>query len=377
MNKINSPENLWFEYITKINDRALRKRQSSGFTNWAICGLLIILLYRISESIPHIFTNISLFEHFLIILCSTFNIIYSISFIFIPLLLKASLTSEIRLASQLSRISKQFISIPLFIISFGLIFLNFYVAFKYLFVIRWPFFVLGIFYLINILTSVFDRIRLLWVNRGVYSDLPALKSDPVFHNRKLKKFFANILLSIFIILLIIAIIPVFIIIKEPSIARNLTIFKFCFEIAAFLYVSLILLYRVSTLFESEFMESLERRIVLENLSSEEIKNIFIREYLGETISGWLNKVEAKLTELYNDYDKAVKVAESELEKINQIDKEYPYEIKGRLKELCDNTHKYIIAYREYDNKLMKHVEYLVNQKAFMAEKEIFKQFLSI
>ena len=54
----NGSENLdWFEYISKLNDRALSKRKASGLTTWAIIGVIAILFLRLIDQIPLLFKS--------------------------------------------------------------------------------------------------------------------------------------------------------------------------------------------------------------------------------------------------------------------------------------------------------------------------------
>ena len=64
MSENNEPN--WLDYISKLNDRALTKKQATGVTTWAILGVIGILLIRIIDQIQKIISlnNISTFFYY-------------------------------------------------------------------------------------------------------------------------------------------------------------------------------------------------------------------------------------------------------------------------------------------------------------------------
>jgi len=55
-------------YISKLNDRNLNRQQASGFTIWAILGVLAFLVLDLSEKIPSVYYSIELKFYSIIIL---------------------------------------------------------------------------------------------------------------------------------------------------------------------------------------------------------------------------------------------------------------------------------------------------------------------
>jgi hypothetical protein len=370
-----TPEHLWFEYITKLNDRFLKRRQSSGFTNWAICGLLVLLFYRILGEVPNIITDTNSFINFIILFTTIFNIIVSASTLILIQYASLFPNSDIRLAPSLYKIFTHLRLISFSLISFCVIILNLYIYFKISFSPNWPYLVIGVLFLIDSIGLIFSRLRLKLKTKIKYSELPLLTAYPVISSKEDRKKFIILSSLLFLIILIIAIIPLFTIINNHLIDKQLNIIKLTFDIIAFIFILTFLNLRVSSLLEGRFMENLERRIVLENLTSEEIKSIFIKEYLGETIRDWFNVIESKYRELHEAFQMSIKDAEKELEMIKDIDETYTLEIEGRRDKLCKNILNHLKNYNDYEEKIIKQIDYLVDQKAFIIDPDIFKYIL--
>jgi len=48
---------LWFEFISKLNDRNLKKDQESGVTNWVLLGVVVAILYKGMPKVPAIVSS--------------------------------------------------------------------------------------------------------------------------------------------------------------------------------------------------------------------------------------------------------------------------------------------------------------------------------
>ena len=171
---------LWFEYIIKLNDRILKKHRYSGFTTWAICGLLCFLFYRILDQIPAIINSKEI--QFLTIVTTTnlINIFKALVSIIHPLLINAYQPSTFRLTSKLDKTSAILTTIPIKIfISFSSL-INFFVAFYIAksVLISWPFFFFGIIYILELFWPLLQRI--LYKRKFREKNLPVLNPTAIF-----------------------------------------------------------------------------------------------------------------------------------------------------------------------------------------------------
>jgi hypothetical protein len=45
----------WLDYIIKLNDREINRRRASGFTLWALLGVVALLFVQLFDNVPQIF----------------------------------------------------------------------------------------------------------------------------------------------------------------------------------------------------------------------------------------------------------------------------------------------------------------------------------
>jgi hypothetical protein len=121
------------------------------------------------------------------------------------------------------------------------------------------------------------------------------------------------------------------------------------------------------------LEQLERRIVLENLSADDIQSLYIREFLGQTIQDWLTDVDRELARLHSAFLSVTINAEKRLTDIAAVDKQLTYEITGRTKEICAIVRQSFDNYAKYSKELAQKLRHLSDQNAFVSAPELFKQ----
>jgi hypothetical protein len=79
--------------------------------------------------------------------------------------------------------------------------------------------------------------------------------------------------------------------------------------------------------------SLERDILLQNLSAPEIKSRFIREAVGPAVGEWLQDLEQKRQEVIAKIGELKNSFKPKLDEIEAIDAAYPLERAGRAKKV--------------------------------------------
>ena len=144
----------------------------------------------------------------------------------------------------------------------------------------------------------------------------------------------------------------------------------------FLILSIFLFGLISKEIRQQFLETLERRMVFEELKPDQIREVFTKEYLGETTRDWVLLIESKMKELCDNYLEAVDDGKNEFEKMDQIDKEYKYEIGGRKKQICNKAQEPLYEYLSFVEKIISHVDHLVGQGAFLSDKELIQRIIS-
>jgi esterase/lipase len=105
----------------------------------------------------------------------------------------------------------------------------------------------------------------------------------------------------------------------------------------------------------------------------EIRNEFIKEFLGETLRDWFNKSEVKLKQLSEEFDKVSVDCRDKFAELSSIDRNLSYEIKGRKEEICKELNEAEQNYLRYAKKLLAQFKYLISQKAAYVFPDLFTQ----
>ncbi len=372
MDKNELDNRFWFEYIMKLNDRTLSRRQSSGFTTWAVTALLIIVLYRVLDGSSSIMRSPESWPLFSISFVTIANFIFSLVILASVLLFYVVPQSEVRLMPKLSKafMCVVYISVIILIGVFGI--LNFVVVYymPFDFIARWPYIVFGLFYAMQISYYIIKNLRLRLKAKGEYSDLPS-PDIPYYMTESIHRPIYLISFSFLGFILVgFSSLPMIKLFLKTDIMLRVELIKLSLEILAIMFLIVYLLIRISARSQREFLERLERKIVLEKLTSDEIRSIFINEYLGETTRDWITRINLKIRSLYSNFSDAVTDAKENMKCLENIDNKYAYEISGRKKEICDHVQNSFEEYTTYVKKVMQHVRHLIEQRAFTNKDDV-------
>ena len=368
---------LWFEYIIKLNDRILKKHRYSGFTTWAICGLLCFLFYRILDQIPAIINSKEI--QFLTIVTTTnlINIFKALVSIIHPLLINAYQPSTFRLTSKLDKTSAILTTIPIKIfISFSSL-INFFVAFYIAksVLISWPFFFFGIIYILELFWPLLQRI--LYKRKFREKNLPVLNPTAIFTGPNKKPYIIGSFIGA-IIFFFVSIYSWSNFILNTNILSHIDTIKVSIEIFACLLLIIYICMRISSLMTLHFLEKLERKILIDELDTNQIKSIFIKEFLGETTREWINNIWSQINDSYDKFLEEIANAHKKLDQIKSINKEYIIEIKGRRDKICNSVKEVFDNYANLNEKYLDYIFYLINQGAFVhTDNEFLKHIIKI
>jgi hypothetical protein len=130
--------------------------------------------------------------------------------------------------------------------------------------------------------------------------------------------------------------------KNIHVLNNIGIIKLTLYIGTSVFILLTLL--AANRMEYDWIENLERRIMIEDLKAEEIRSIFVKEFLGETVMQWLNTIQSEMDTGINNHIAEIKNARAEIENarkhLDQIRSIYTRnedEIMGRLEEVSNKV----------------------------------------
>lgn len=366
-----SSEDRWLQYISKLNDREINRKRSSGFTTWAVCGLIGLLFYNILDRIDIIFTPAT---RWLLLLAqaSVFNIGCSIVLFVMMLLFQGITIPDIRLSSRIDRAAKPIIFVPLMTLTLLLSIINVYVG--YVTIIRgvsnWIYYVFGGYYLIQVIIPAIQKIYTAYKLKKAYKDMPIPDSLPALLDKKIR-FISQIIFTVLATtMLLFSALSAYQILVHTNIASNINVIKFSIEVCVLAFAVLYLFIRLSRSFRNKFLERLERMIVMEDLKTKNIVSVFTREYLGETISDWLGKIEDRIKKLYDNFVEESKNTKNEMGEIDKIDPKYTIEIDGRIKKVCESHRKSFHEYADYMKVVLRQMSHLAEQKAFYSDKDL-------
>lgn len=366
----------WFDYISKLNDRALKKRRASGFTNWAVVGLLGYLFYGILDRLPSITSGSINADVVLIFLTNIVNSSLILFVLVLLIIIKAQPNVQARLSTRLDRSSAP-ITLFVFII-FVPVLIYFNLKSAYYFnvvpVSKWPYYTFCILLILNLVTELIKKAKLAYKSKSV--ELPTLEIDPVFlHGDRLIN---AILLFIFATFFGICIFAWYEIIVTISISNYINELKISIEVTGIIGAVYYLVRRLLLSMKENFLEVLERRIVLEELTPDKIKSIFITEFLGQTTRDWMMKVQSEIDEAYKAVIDNMEKAKSEFINLKDIDSQYKYEIEARAKKICKSIEDALDIYFKVVNKSSDQVSYLVSNRAFLYDDpDLLKSYISL
>lgn len=372
-------QKLWFDYISKLNDRTLSKKRASGLTIWAIGGLLIFLLFQIIDYLPKLIQDRLNFIDHIVVVTTIINItIYSIIF-YLSILNTFSfeINQELKLKSISMRNFEPAIAVPLLFIGSLVVFLNFYCATTATILHNnfsiWPFWAIGSIIGIEIINTIVRYLSTYLKNRDIFEELPQVSTR--FNNsqkRIIKEFFPIIVLF----LLIISLVPTFFILPAIKTDVDIQKIKWSLEISGFLLCIIILFFRLAETIKNQYLLRLEQKIVLEDLPSESIKILFIKELLGENIKDFIRKNEDQLNQLSTQFNTKADEAEIDLAELDSIDKNMKYEIQCRAKKTYSNFISSFNNFLKKSNKIIKHIKYLILNNASSDYEIYFENFVS-
>lgn len=340
------------EFISKINDRTLHKKQISGFTLWAILGVLSYLILDLCDKVPQIYVSEELKAITLVITTGVLNFSYffivliSSTLAFFPLNTKRKFYTRNNL-EFLFLYTIVVILIQLVIIIFNIKVSNLYFISAYeldIFTKSIPykslFFYIAAFYLgmtiEDVYTNIFKYLRKIKLGNKAYLKLT--------YNYELKKarFIADFLFSIIMFFLLYAIYTKIDFPLSPT--DESLILKISFDITGILVLIPILLHHRLFEIQQNWLENLEMDIYFNNLTADEIIEKIEKEYIGTNLLKWFSNNIQQFDSRYSEIVSIMKYLNDIKHKNVNIDvpipktKEQKEEIKNNL--ATDFSYKY-------------------------------------
>jgi hypothetical protein len=366
MKKNNLTQKDWLVYLNNLNNREISKQSSSGFTTWALFGLIGFTLFKFLDSLPIIFIdtkNVFLSKLFITNILN-FCIVF---FLFIPILLiplgKRKIYNKFMI-----KISFFVIVIIYFIFIFGCL-SNIYITvdLEYHGLSTLPYRVFAIYEIIFLIGFSINRITAKKENK-----MPRMDSGYLYikkHKNPVKYIFIflSFVFSFFFLF------SIYQMIQNDYILDHLSVLKSIIYLSVFIGAIILFIGNRISQIRNIWLEELERKIMLQNLDEKEIVKEFIDKFIGKDIAQWLKEIEDETKEITNRllkyYDKFNKEYDNLDKKENDLTKRI-IKIKTFLKNIVRlNKNVFNKNMEKYKNNVEK-IKYFLKQGPLSDEEQL-------
>lgn len=350
-NKLNQKD--WLVYLNNLNNREISKRSSSGFTTWALLGLIGFTLFKLLDSLPIIFMdmeNVFLSKLFITNIFNFFMvIIVFMTALFIPQSAKRKIYTE--LIKKIAFLAAGTLSF-VFIVGF---FCNIYtiIDLKYYGLSILPYCVFAIFEIIFIISYLIFRTTVKKENK-----MPRIDSG-YYYTTKRKNPLKHVFVFLCLVLLLSFLFSIYQIKQNYYILDHLSVLKSVIYLNVLIGAIILFIGNCMVQTKNRWLEGFERKIMLQNLDEKEIAKVFMDEFVGKDVLQWLKEIEDNAKKdkiLIMDRYNELKIECSSLEKnekdLNMNIKNFE-KITNSCSKFCDYLDRYTKKFvNTFDN--LKH-----------------------
>lgn len=164
----------------------------------------------------------------------------------------------------------------------------------------------------------------------------------------------------------------------PQIAgqQHIDVLRWSLSVACCVFLFSVLWFRILESGVDRFLLNLEQRIVLQDLPSDQTRSVFVKEVLGETFKDWFAECQTNLKQILSDFGSNASAVEKRIEETADIDPTMQYEIRGRMREACDNMNATVKYFVEYHNELRRQINRFKKEGfAFAQDKDLVDKLL--
>lgn len=315
-------------YISKVNDRNLQRKRESGLTTYALCSVLLVIIYKSAEQYPTIPFKSNFWDVIYIFTC-TINTLLSIVIIYSVYELTLGHLSSIRLilkSDQSKRLLEDILQLTTFLfLPVTINGLTFYYQFQYKNNSMWFFLILGLTIVIVMFFAFFIESKGRKINHSyeVFEGTGNVGTD--------KDPFSILFYTLGSTVIAFSVYYAFTF--QTIIAKN-TIVIYC---TLLYFIPLILIKIIDLRRKDSFtksLENLEYEINVKDMSDDEIRERLQKNYMGFLLSEWIAYNTKHLADFLNNVltkKGEVKTMEQDLAKI--APNEYPIEFRGRKRKI--------------------------------------------
>lgn len=325
---------IWLDYLGKLNDRALHRARASGFTAWAVVAVILALCFRLLPALPVIITDASQRGAYLVASTMVLTNIFFASLLFIVAVVSDLDPIEARLQSRLDRVSDPVVKTALGVFCAGVALLSCCstsLAQRHG-LSMWSFGLSAVvFVLLAVSTLGSSRVGKKFEKHR--ANLRRFASPLAFSTAKHCQKTTRAIVIVLLTCLGITLVPVFEVAPQMSSQHRVDIAVWALSFAGVVYLSLFMVFRVVGLMNSSFLARLERDVVVNALTADQIRDAFIRELLGEDVEQWMSDCKTRTRTIHAEFERAIVDAEAEVGRICALDPSLRFEAAGRYGDL--------------------------------------------
>jgi len=325
----------WFDYLSKLNDRQRQASQSTGITNWVLIVAAIGLAYGLISQVEQLNKFPKALEIASLIFVLQYDLVFFFGIAFLSLyLFSLGTLPQIRLCPDLER--RREIVLFWSYTSLLIVITATHFCFSWILAgpqfVKWYLLVSGVFLLINASLLFTKRVR-----RGIREKKSGIPL-PRFTGYSWGPEWTPIAMAIFFPFGCYAGAALLIQLRTASQSSMgwLLPLQAASQLTLLLATMCFLGERFLQSASREIYLQLERDIVLDDLSTEEIKRRFILQSLGPSISDWINGLAQELKEVSQKVQRMQESALCRIPEIEALDEAYAHERVGRAIEVKNN-----------------------------------------
>jgi len=323
---------LWLDYVTKINDRDLQSAHAYGITPWALVAVAGAIIYRSVPQIPAFWATPGMPTAGLAVFLLEADFLFHFLAFFVFLIFYCASGIEARLMPEqnirAARVKEWFIR-ALLIISI-VAHLGVARALGGPAFVRWVLALFGLFWFSNLVRSISDHLKRVREAKKSKLPVPEFSSGVIGPNVT-----AILAAAIMGPIASVSMTTLLLLLRQLHQGGG----PWLLPLAAgtqFLIVSVIMtslfFWGIGAVSRGVYL-SLERDVLLQNLSASEIRSRFIREAVGPGVGEWLQELEQKHRDVIAKIGELTNSFRPKVEEIESIDTSYPLERAGRAKNL--------------------------------------------
>jgi hypothetical protein len=347
---------LWFDLISKLNDRNLQRARESGATAWVLLGVATAIIYKGTPALPSILSSRSEFSTASILFVLLFDLLTMLSVAWLLVALYVEGEREMRLMTELSLRARNVLVLMISIFALGLSSLHIWLAATAASgTVKSTLIVFGIFWAINILAHVVKMIRRARAAKRLRTALPEFGGVEIPSQGRPVAAVVFFLISCGLFWVILR----YLTMLSQSRVGMLSPLAASSHFLALIVICSILFGRafIAAPHRDAFL-ALEQAIIVEGLGPSEIRSRFVMQLIGSSAADWLQKIADQAKAADVRLSEAVARVAARLPEVEAISIEYGLERAGRLRLFLNELRAASDAYdKELDACIFQLEEY--------------------